>query len=176
MNPEDKFNLLFDIGKDICASYTGFSKIEIAYCQKKINWLNMQSFLLSNDPYEAIINLELSPILNVVGYYQLFVGCMIQFPDEECNIRLKNLLNIVDDEDKFDEVLKNSKMLRALLAINGRYDNTHKEYLFYVFFNCKKILAHTFKKFPDLFKLNLMKSKGKNKKMRFQPEDIDKFW
>ena len=69
MLPEDKFSLLFDVGKSICAAYTGFSSIEVQYCQQKINWTKLQSFLLSNDPYEAMIHLELNPIIDVVGYY-----------------------------------------------------------------------------------------------------------
>lgn len=97
MSPEDKFSLLFDVGKTICAAYTGFSAHEVAYCQEKKNWASLQNFLLSNDPYEALIHLELNPVLDVISYYQLFVGCMLQFPDEEKNARLVNLLAIIDD-------------------------------------------------------------------------------
>ena len=100
----------------------------------------------------------------------------MQFPDEKENIRLANLINIIDDQDTLDNVLKNSKMLRALLAISARYQQNRSEYFFMLFRNCKKILAHVFKKFPDMFRLNLLKSKGKIRKLRFSPEEIDKFW
>lgn len=121
MSPEDKFSLLFDVGRSVCAAYTGFSTHEVEYCQHKSNWTGLQSFLLSNDPYEAMIHLELNPVSDVVGYYQLFVGCMLQFPDEDSNLRLSNLLSIIDDQDILDDVLKNSRMLRALLAISAKY-------------------------------------------------------
>jgi len=42
MDNDEKFDLLFSVGKNICASYTGFSKFEVAYCQQKLNWQNLQ--------------------------------------------------------------------------------------------------------------------------------------
>ena len=176
MSPEDKFSLLFDVGKTICAAYTGFSAHEIEYCQKKSNWSSLQSFLLSNDPYEALIHLELNPVIDVVGYYQLFVGCMLQFPDEEKNMRLANLLSIIDEQDSLDDALKNTKILKALLAISSRYSQSHRTTLFSLFLNCKRILAHTLKKFPDIFKMNLLRTRTKSRRPRFKKEDIEKFW
>ena len=38
MLPEDKFSLLFDVGKTVCAAYTGFSVHEVEYCQQRKNW------------------------------------------------------------------------------------------------------------------------------------------
>ena len=76
---------------------------------------------MSDDPYEALIHLELNPVSDIVGYYQLFVGCMLQFPGEDVNSRMKNLLSIIDEQEALDEVLKNSRMLRALLAISSKY-------------------------------------------------------
>lgn len=32
MSLEDRFSLLFDVGKSICSAYTGFSIDEINYC------------------------------------------------------------------------------------------------------------------------------------------------
>ena len=176
MSPEDKFSLLFDVGKTICAAYTGFSVHEVEYCKCKSNWIGLQSFLLSNDPYEALIQLELNPVSDVVGYYQLFIGCMLQFPDENSNSRLSNLLCIIDDQDALDAVLKNSKMLRALLAISAKYQPFNSSSLFNLFYNCKRVLAHAFKKFPDMFKLNHLKSKSKSKRLRFTEQEIELFW
>ena len=51
---------------------------------------------MSNDPYEALVNFSLHPIVDVVGYFQMFIGCMTQFPDEIENVRLNNLLHIID--------------------------------------------------------------------------------
>lgn len=176
MTSEDRFTLLFDIGKSICAAYTGFSVHEIQYCKQKSNWLALQSTLMSNDPYEAMIQLSLNPIVDVIGYFQLFVGCMLQFPDEETNPRLKILLDIIDNQDILNDVIKNTKMLRALLAISIKYANTHKDAMFHLFFNSKRILAHILKKFPDIFKMNLMRTKSKNKKLKFKPNEIEVFW
>lgn len=69
MCPDDKFSLLFDIGKSVCRAYTGFSKSEVQFCQDKSNWASLRSFLLSDDPYEALIHLDLNPVVDVVGYY-----------------------------------------------------------------------------------------------------------
>ena len=137
-------------------------------------WHNV--LLLSEDPYEALIHLELNPLSAVVGYYQLFVGCMLQFPDEKMNKRLTNLLSIIDDQDTLDIALKNTKILKALLAISSRYSKSHNEALFSLFFNCKRILAHTLKKFPDIFKMNLLKSRTKARRLRFKEEEIEMFW
>ena len=176
MSLEDRFSLLFDVGKSICSAYTGFSIDEINYCQQKTNWARLQNFLMSNDPYEAMIHLELNPIFDIIGYYQLFIGCMLQFPDEVENIRLKNLLEIIDQQNALDDALKNTKMLKALLAISAKYSSIHKDALFKLFFNCKRILAHTLRKFPDMFKLNLMRTKSKRKTLKFTQDDIIFFW
>ena len=131
---------------------------------------------MSNDPYEALIQLEMNPVMDIVGYYQLFVGCMLQFPDEPENIRLKNLLGIIDDQENLDDVVKNSRMLRALLAISAKYQRSSKTSLFNLFYNSKRVLAHIFKKFPDMFKLNLLKSRNKSRILRFKPEEVNLFW
>lgn len=100
---------------------------------------------------------------------------MLQFPDEQQNLRMKNLLMIVDTQEALDEVLKNSRMLRALLAISAKHKlNSHS--FFNLFYNSKRILAHTVKKFPDILKMNLMKSKTKTKKLRFMPEEVEMYW
>lgn len=127
---------------------------------------------MSNDPYEAMIQLEMNPVLDIVGYYQLFVGCMLQFPDEPENARMANLLDIIDDQDLLDDVMKNSRMLRALLAISAKYKKSDRSALFSLFYNCKRVLAHVAKKFPDIFSLNLLKSKTKSRKLRFTPEEV----
>ena len=101
---------------------------------------------------------------------------MLQFPDESSNLRLSNLLNIIDEQDTLDDVLKNSRMLRALLAISAKYQQSNKLSLFNLFYNCKRVLAHAFKKFPDMFKLNLLKSRSKTRRLRFSENEIELFW
>ena len=32
MTVDDRFDLIFSVGKNICAAYTGFSVSEVAYC------------------------------------------------------------------------------------------------------------------------------------------------
>lgn len=176
MNIDERFDLIFNVGKAICSSYTGFSKSEILYCQQKCNWLSLQLFLMSSDPYEALIHFSLQPAIDVVSYFQLFVGCMIQFPDEQTNDRMKNLLEIIDTQTMLDDALKNARMMRALLAVSAKYVVSSPCRLFYVFYNSKKVLAHIFKKYPDYFKLNILKSNTKHKSLRFSKEDVEKFW
>ena len=86
------------------------------------------------------------------------------------------MLEIIDTQDTMDNALKNSKMLKALLAISAKYSYAKRNEMFKLFYNCKRVLAHTFKKFPDLFKLNLLKSKTRPKRLRFKPEEIEQFW
>ena len=131
---------------------------------------------MSDDPYEALIHLELNPLSDVVGYYQLLVGCMLQFPDEKKNMRLTNLLSIIDEQDVLDSALKNTKILKALLAISSKYSRSHSEQLFSLFYNCKRILAHVLKKFPDIFMMNLLKSRTKSRRPRFTKDEIEMFW
>jgi len=33
MDIEERFDLIFDVGRAICSAYTGFSKSEVLYCQ-----------------------------------------------------------------------------------------------------------------------------------------------
>ena len=98
MDIDKRFDLIFNVGKQICAAYSGFSKHEVMYCQQKLNWMGIQQFLASEDPYEALIHFSLHPLADIVSYFQLFVGCMIQFPDESNeNCRMANLLEIIDN-------------------------------------------------------------------------------
>lgn len=176
MTINERFDLLFNVGKTICACYTGFSKSEVIYCQQKSNWQPLHEFLMSNDPYEALVNFSLHPIVDVVGYFQMFIGCMTQFPDEIENVRLNNLLHIIDQQDAFDEALTNSRMMRALLAVNAKYVKSSPNRCFKIFLNCKRVLAHIFKKYPDYFNLNILKTNTKAKSLRFKKEDMQNFW
>ena len=84
------------------------------------------------------------------------------------------MLEIIDNQNAVDDVLKNSKMLKALLAISAKYTSARHNEFFKLFYHCKKILAHALKKFPDIMKLNLLRTKSN--KLRFTKEDIIKFW
>lgn len=176
MDSDQRFDLIFNVGKSICAAYTGFSKTEVAYCQQKSNWLHLQPFLESSDPYEALIHFSLHPAVDVVSYFQMFIGCMVQFPDEKENLRLKNLIEIIDKQQELDEALSNAKMMRALLAINAKYVKSDHSRFFMLFYNCKRVLAHVFWKFPDYFNLNILKTNRKSKSLRFKREEIGLFW
>lgn len=81
---------------------------------------------------------------------------------------------MIDNQDIMDDVLKNTRMLKALLAISAKYAKSSKTATFSLFYNCKRILAHALKKFPDMFKLNLMRTRSK--KLKFTQEDIACFW
>ena len=171
-----KFDLIFNVGSTLCSCYTGFSRMEISYCQQKSNWYNLQQFLMSNDPYEALISFSLHPLVDVVGYFQMFIGCMMQFPDEKENTRLKNLLFIIDNQNELDDALTNAKMMRALLAVNAKYVKSDPCRYFMIFKNCKRILAHVFKKYPKYLDLNILRTNKKSKTLRFNPDEIDLFW
>lgn len=177
MTPDKKFNLIFECGNSICSAYTGFSKTEIIYCQNKNNWLIMRQFLLADSPYEALINLDLSPLQNnVIDYLGLIICSMFHFPDEDKNIRLDNLLTIIDKHDYLDIALKNSKIIRALLALSRRYSSQYPLNCYSLFLNCKKVLAHIFKKYPDYLTSNVLRSTGKKRTFRFTEKDIDLFF
>ena len=176
MSIDDRFDLIYNVGSAICSAYTGFSKTEVAYCQQKSSWLAMQQFLMSSDPYEALVHFSLHPIVDVVSYFQLFVGCMVQFPDEPKNERLANLLEIIDTQPDLDEALTNARMMRALLAVNAKYQKSSQSRCFWLFYNCKRVLAHVFRKYPDYLTLNILRTNRKSKALRFKPEEIDIFW
>lgn len=177
MTPDDKFNLIFECGRSVCTSYTGFSLSEMQYCYSKNNWLNIKSFLLADNPYEALINLDLNPINNnIIDYLSVFISSMFQFPDENENTRLENLLFIIDNQDYLDIALKNSKIIRALLALNSKFIKSSPYKFYSLFFNCKRVLAHIFKKYPDYLNLNILRSNRKHKSLRFTHEEIDKYF
>lgn len=176
MDVEERFDLIFSVGRRICASYTGFSKTEVRFCQSKNNWMCVRDFMLSEDPYEALISMSFNPLLNVVNFFQLFVGCMMQFPEEDENKRLANLLAIIDDNIELDNIVSNSKIIRAILALAAKYQKNNPNYCFKIFFNAKRILAHIMKKFPDYMKLNVLRTNKKSKSLRFKPEEISSFF
>ena len=176
MDLNERFDLIFEVGKSICQVYTGFSKSEVFYCSQKSNWIQLQSFLMSSNPYEALINFSLHPVVDVVGYFQLFIGCMIQFPDEMENDRLKNLLEIIDTQNELDDALTNARMMRALLAINAKYVKSQPSRYFWLFYNSKRVLAHVFRKYPDYLNLNILRTNRKSKNLRFKKEEIEIFW
>lgn len=177
MTSDEKFDLIFVCGNSICSAYTGFSKFEIAYCQNKNNWLVMRQFLMSDSPYEALINLDLSPLKNnIIDYLGLIICSMFHFPDEAENVRLKNLLTIIDDFDYLDIAVKNTKIIKALLALNRRYSQKCPYSFYSLFLNCKKVLAHIFKKYPDFLKSNILRSTGKNRMFRFTEKDIETYF
>lgn len=176
MDINARFDLIFNVGSTICSCYTGFSKSEVLYCSQKMNWMHLQQFLMSNDPYEALVHFSLHPLVDVVSYFQMFIGCMMQFPDEKENLRLENLLFIIDNQNELDEALTNAKMMRALLAINAKYVKSDPNRYFMIFKSCKRILAHIFKKYPKYLDLNILRTNRKSKALRFKPEEIGLFW
>ena len=86
------------------------------------------------------------------------------------------MIEIVDKQQELDEALSNAKMMRALLAINAKYVKSDPNRFFMLFYNCKRVLAHVFWKFPDYFNLNILKTNRKSKALRFKREEIDLFW
>ena len=67
-------------------------------------------------------------------------------------------------------------MMRALLAINAKYSKTDPYRYFKLFYNCKRVLAHIFRKYPDYLNLNMLRTNRKSKTLRFNKEEIELFW
>lgn len=86
------------------------------------------------------------------------------------------MLNIIDTQNELDEALTNARMMRALLAISVKYDETSPRKYFLLFLNAKRVLAHIFKKYPKYLDLNILRTNRKSKALRFKPEEIDVFW
>lgn len=89
---------------------------------------------------------------------------------------MSNLLEIIDTQQELDEALTNARMMRALLAINAKYTKSNPHRCFNLFYNCKRVLAHVFRKYPDYFDLNILKTNKKSKALRFKKEEIEAFW
>jgi hypothetical protein len=169
MDIDEKFDCIFHIGSSVCSAFNGFSKSEILYCRNKTNWYKIRQFLLSSNPYEALINYDLNPISNLIDYFQLVIGSILTFDNDE---RLNNLIIILDEHDKFDIVFTHTKILKSLLALQragSSYNN------FNIKINCKKLLAHIFKKFPKLLESNIVRS-SKTRKFRFTEDDVQKYF
>ena len=140
-----------------------------------MSWEKLRSVLFAEDMYEAIIMLSMSPMTNVVNYYQLFVGCMLDFSDYHDNTKLKLVLDIIDKEDALDSAVKNTKIVRALLAIKAHYCKSDPSRCCWLFENANRMLAHIFQKYPDFLKLNFVKTNTKVKKFRFTEDDVKKW-
>lgn len=172
MTVDEKFEFIFQVGSSVCSAFNGFSRSEIMYCKNKLNWNSVRQFLLSENQFEALMNYDLNPISNLIDYFQLIIGSLLTFEHDNTNIRLDNLISIIDDHDRFDIVITHSKILRSLIALNragSSYSN------FNIKANCKKVLAHIFKKFPKLLESNLVRS-SRTRKFRFTQEDVEKYF
>jgi hypothetical protein len=87
----------------------------------------------------------------------------LSFSDEKNNNRLDNILIIIDTQILLDDIITHTKILKSLLALinaGSMYDQ------FEIKTNCKKVLAHVFKKFPKLLESNIVRSKT-SRKFRF---------
>lgn len=79
---------------------------------------------------------------------------------------------MIDNHNELDDVLKNKKTLKMLLAISAKHKESSKSDMFMLYHNGKRILAHILKKFPDMLKLNVFKTKTTPRKFKFKPEEI----
>ena len=178
MTTEEQLDLIFKVGSQVCASYTGFTKTEVAWCQKKSNWLALQGVVFSSNPYEAMIMLGMSQLQNVVVFFQLFVACALTFELKSGeNDRLEVLLQVIDnDEGTLEAALKNNRLMRALLAVAANYVPRNPTRCFWLYYNTKRILAHIFSKNPSWLKLNILRTNSKVKKLRFSEIDVKAFF
>lgn len=178
MTIDEQFELIFQVGSHVCASYTGFTQTEIAWCQSKSNWQSLQGVVFSTNPYEAMIMLGMNQLQNVVVFFQLFVACSLTFELKSAdNDRLDVLLQVIDaDEDVLESALKNTRLIRALLAVAANHNSRNSSRNFWLYYNTKRILAHIFKKHPAWLKLNVLRTNSKTKKLRFTEEDVENYF
>lgn len=178
MTIEEQLDLIFQVGSRVCASYTGFTQTEVAWCQSKSNWLALQGVVFSSNPYEAMIMLGMSQIQNVTVFFQLFVACALTFELKSGgNDRLEVLLEVIDnDEGVLEPALKNNRLMRALLAVAANHSQRNPSRCFWLYYNTKRILAHVFKKHPAWLKLNILRTNSKAKKLRFSKEDVELYF
>ena len=93
------------------------------------------------------------------------------------NERLDVLLQVIDnDEGTLEAALKNSRLMRALLAVAANYVPRNPSRFFWLYYNTKRILAHIFKKNPSWLRLNILRTNSKVKKLRFTEEDIETYF
>ena len=181
MTNDDRYiEISCQLASALIAGYTGFSKVEKQYCLNKSSWLKVKDMLKADGMYQICMYLTMTPMFDVISWCQLIVGyaCLSAFlrqyrSVEESDAKLKTILDIIDEESMIDIAVKNTKILRLLLAARSYTNRT---------FKCKdlhicisKLLAHIFKKFPDLFKLNFVKTNSKVKKLRFTEADMQKY-
>ena len=176
MDDNEKFELIIAIGKIIVSEYSSFSLNEKLFCQNAANWMPVRDVVMASNHYEALISMELNPTFSIINFFQMLIGCMIQFQEETTNDRLENLLQIIDNHDQLDRLITNTKIIRSLLVLNSSFQKKNKLCNFGIFLNAKRILAHVFKKFPDFLKMNVIRTKGKLRKQKFTQEDISAFW
>lgn len=127
---------------------------------------------MSNSHYEAIINFDLHPVSNLMDYFQLIIGSLLTFANEDNNSRLDNIITIIDSTEILDNVITHTKILKALLALVHAGSSYNQ---FNIKANCQKMLAHIFKKFPKLLESNIVRSKN-SRKFRFTQQDVDKYF
>lgn len=83
---------------------------------------------------------------------------------------------IDSDEGVLEPALKNSRLMRAMLAVAANLSKRNPSRCFWLYYNMKRILAHIFKKHPDWLKLNILRTNSKIKKLRFSEEDVELYY
>ena len=69
---------------------------------------------------------------------------MLDFSAKHDNAKLKLVLDIIDKEDTLDSAIKNTKIVRALLAIKAHYCQSDPSRCCWLFENANWMLAHIF--------------------------------
>lgn len=83
---------------------------------------------------------------------------------------------IDNEEGSLDPALKNTRLMRALLAVAVNYSERNPSRCFWLYYNTKRVLAHIFKKHPAWLKLNVLRTNSKSKKLRFTREEVELYF
>lgn len=170
---EGEFQKICQAGAHVCCAFTCFSQMEKDWMSSAQSWNRIRPVIVSEGVFEAVLNMQLGKQVDVPTYMQLLISCMLDFNTEWSKTRLEVLLKLIDTQTEIDEALVNSKIIKALVALGCK---RHKFDYYHIFSNCKKVLAHIFKKNPQWLQANAIRSRSKFRRMRFTEKDIEKYF
>ena len=158
-------------GSFVMSTTVKMSKHEAAWVHDPSSWTALLPVLEAKSPYEALMKMSFSPASDTFTSMMFLAGSVSMFQpgESEMPAHMKNVLFIIDNCTELDDMFKNTRVMKMLLAVSA----SSRTPGVYVQPRAKCILAHVFKKFPDFFKLSVLKTKSG--RMKFKPEDVEKW-
>jgi len=147
------------------------SKHEKKWASNPSSWASLLPVLEAKSPYEALMKMSFSPASDVFTSMMFLAGSLARFQPNEPDMpaHMKNLLFMIDNDTELDDAFKNSRVMKMLLTASTTYHSAAYD----LAYRSKKVLAHVFNKFPDFFKLGILRTKSG--RMKFKPEDVQKW-